>query len=168
MIISLIAVAGCGADERRAERLRRDAMEAVDAGQLEAAIELLQTVVDDYANTDTAQQATEDLKTYRNLLGAQRNFPVRQARDTMVALGKTLERYRRQHRRYPATLQQLEPQFLERPAVDPWGRPFVYEPLRNAKGYLLACLGEDGGSGGVGADADLHVRDGRFISGAVD
>ena len=72
----------------------------------------------------------------------------------MRILGEVAERYRKEHGSYPgkATWQR----FTERPDkrfLDPWGRPYGYEPHED--GFTLQTLGRDGLAGGTGQDRDV-------------
>lgn len=45
--------------------------------------------------------------------------------------------------------------YLPEPAMDPWGRPYVYVSPGADGGFDLYSLGKDGEPGGEGLDADL-------------
>jgi general secretion pathway protein G len=47
--------------------------------------------------------------------------------------------------------------YLEKPPIDPWGTPYVYQSDGNA--YVLRSFGADGAEGGEGKNADIDSRD---------
>ena len=57
-----------------------------------------------------------------------------------------------------ATEKLAEP-LLETPAIDPWGRPYLYNQPGRKTPYDVICLGADGSPGGEGADRDLSSDD---------
>ena len=49
--------------------------------------------------------------------------------------------------------------------LDPWNRPYVYQPPSGTEPYNIRCLGRDGLEGGAGEDADIDlnmIRDRRI------
>jgi general secretion pathway protein G len=46
--------------------------------------------------------------------------------------------------------------YLEKPPIDPWGTPYVYQSDGNA--YVLRSFGADGAEGGEGKNADIDSR----------
>jgi hypothetical protein len=86
----------------------------------------------------------------------------------LPALAGAILGYAREHGgRAPSTLEELvEPtpsgeRWLDLDSIprDGWGRPYLYEPLREGSGSVrLACLGADGLPGGDGEDQDCELR----------
>jgi len=95
---------------------------------------------------------------------------VQLARAQIDALGKALDQYRLDMRRYPSTEQGLialterplgEPQWngpylKKRVPLDPWQRPYVYRAPGAKAEYDLISLGRDGRLGGAGEDDDVR------------
>jgi general secretion pathway protein G len=57
--------------------------------------------------------------------------------------------------RYPETLEDLVPRYLDEVPKDCWNRSFVYRTPGVRAGFDIVSLGEDGLPGGEGANADL-------------
>jgi general secretion pathway protein G len=82
-----------------------------------------------------------------------------------------LQLFNADHDRYPESLQDLvrrpsyvDPRkwpaegYLQEPAVDEWGRPFLYRVPGKRGPFDLVSLGKDGREGGEGEDADFWNR----------
>jgi len=81
-------------------------------------------------------------------------------------LASKLDRYRNRHQRLPSEQEgfaKLVPEFLDRVPLDPWGRPYIYEPTGPGWADVLS-YGADGRAGGSGVDADVSARFGRLGS----
>jgi len=160
----VLTATSCGGDERRAERLWRQAIERVEKGDTQGAVNDLQKLIDTYPDANIAAKAREQIIVYRGLATAVQNYPTRRAREWMVQLARAIESFKRDSHRVPASLDELVPRAFAGVPVDPWNHPFTYETT--ARGYRLACLGADGAPGGDGDAADLVVVDGAFAAGA--
>lgn len=81
-------------------------------------------------------------------------------RSKIADLGSTLESYKLEFSRLPATLQELIPKFLNEMPRDAWNRDFIYQRDPQAlKGYRLMSYGADGNPGGLEENADLSNQD---------
>ena len=154
---------GCGSRERQAERLHRKASRAVEDGNLQEAVDLFSKILEEYSETKAADRAEEDIKIYRGLVGASRNYPTWQARDEMIITARAIERYRYRNRKPPDGLAALVPKYIKAEPIDPWGRPFIYYVKSGGRKYILASLGADGNEGGEGEASDIVIENGRFI-----
>ena len=163
LLLAALSFTGCASDEQRAERLYDEAQGEVQAGQLEAAIEIYERIIDRYPRTATAREARRQIVLYEGLEDAVRSYPVRVARDLIVETARGIEKYRRRQRAWPRELEQLVPDDLPQLPVDPWGRALLYQVKPRGRGYILACLGADGEPGGKGDDADWFVENGSFV-----
>ncbi len=90
------------------------------------------------------------------------------AKTDLVGLGAALEDFAEVHDgSFPDALRQLVvpdangERFLNQGEVplDPWGRPFLYAPAADRRGFRLGSLGADGLPGGEGEDADLDLHE---------
>ena len=160
-MVVVIAATSCGGSERRAERLWRQAIEHVEQGDTQGAVDRLQKIIDDYPDASIAEKARDQIVVYRGLATAVQDYPARRARELMVQIARASEQFRRENGRAPATLDELVPAKLGSVPIDPWGRPFLY--ALTPQGYRLTCQGADGAPGGAGASADLLVVDGEFL-----
>ena len=161
--LCLICVAtGCAGDEKKAQRLYREAKEQVEANDLVAAIEALEDLVERYPVTETAGRARKDLVLYRGLVGAVHRHPVESAQELVVRIAKAIQKYRSRHRTWPETLDDLRPDLVSEAPVDPWGRVLRYA-RKPGGGYVLLCYGADGVAGGRRQDQDFYVEDGEFV-----
>lgn len=83
------------------------------------------------------------------------------AKAQMESLGKALDQYRLDTRRYPSTeegLQALGPYLKKTVPSDPWGRPYVYRAPGQKGEFDLISYGRDGKAGGSGEDADITLH----------
>ncbi len=156
--------AACTGPEGRAAATYDEALEKIEAGDLEDGVRLLQQVITEYPDTDAAMEARKEIEFSRGIAGAVENYPVASARDLMVRTARVLERLRHR-RRLPAALDELVPGKLKSAPVDPWGEPLAYARSDNGRGYTLNCFGSDGMEGGVGAAGDMVIRNGEFVEG---
>jgi hypothetical protein len=159
----VVMATSCGGTERRAERLWRQAIEHVEKGDTQGAVDRLQKIIDEYPDARIAEKAREQIVVYRGLATAVQDYPRRRARELMVLIARASESFRRENGRAPATLDDLVPAKIASVPNDPWGQPFLYETT--PRGYRLTCLGADGAPGGAAEAADLVVADGAFLEG---
>jgi hypothetical protein len=86
---------------------------------------------------------------------------------TTQELARALDHYSERHLRVPSAregLAVLVPDFLPRLPMDPWGKPFAYEPSPGSRFADVLSYGADGRPGGAGAAADVSGRFGRLDS----
>jgi len=159
-MVLVITASSCGIDERRAQRLWSQAIEHVEKGDTQGAVDRLQMIIDTFPDTRAAEKARAQIVVYRGLATAVENYPGRRARELMVQLARAIERFRRTSGRVPATLDELVPSAMASIPNDPWNRPFVYETASG--GYRLKCLGAKGDAGGGDAAEGLLVVNGEF------
>ncbi len=153
---------GCSR-EGKASRLHESAKEHVRKGELAEAVELYDRLLEEYGDTEVAGLAQREAVLYRGLADAVRSYPVRETREKVVRTARAIQKYRRNRRAWPQSLDQLVPDFLPEIPIDSWGRPLVYRAKENGRGYLLACYGADGEPGGRLENADWLVEDGSFV-----
>ena len=160
--LAVITASSCGGDERRAQRLWRQAIEHVEKGDTQGAVDRLQTLINTFPDTRAAEKARAQIVVYRGLATAVENYPLRRARELMVQIARAIEIFRRERGRVPVTLEELVPVAMASVPNDPWDRPFLYEIT--AGGYRLKCLGAKGQAGDVAGSEELLVVDGEFQS----
>jgi hypothetical protein len=158
----IVSMTACGGRERRAERLWRQALERVERGETQQAVDLLQRIIDEYPDAVVAAKARDQIVVYRGLAHAVQSYPTRRARELMVQIARAIEAFRASADRAPASLEMLVPGGLGEVPRDPWGRSFAYDA--SGRGYRLRCLGSDGALGGSGDAGDLLVVDGAFVA----
>jgi general secretion pathway protein G len=66
-----------------------------------------------------------------------------------------VELFKAEKDRYPESLQDLVPRYLDEIPKDAWNRPFIYRVPGVRGPFDIVSLGEDGLPGGEGANADL-------------
>jgi hypothetical protein len=157
-----LTTSSCDGNERRAERLWRQAIACVEKGDTQCGVDRLQKLLDTYPDSQIAEKARAQIIVYRGLASAVENYPMRRARELMVQISRAIESFRRERGRPPATLADLVPAKLSSVPNDPWERPFLYETT--ARGYRLRCRGAEGAPAGSAAAAGLLVVDGEFRS----
>jgi len=93
------------------------------------------------------------------------------ARAQIESLGKALDQFRLDMRRYPTTEEGLAalvakpsegqgwsgPYLKKAVPVDPWGRPYVYRTPGQKGEFDVFSYGRDGKPGGTGEDADIGL-----------
>ncbi len=159
-LVLVIVNSSCGGDERRAQRLWRQAIEHVEKGDTQGAVDRLQVILDTYPASRAAEKARAQIVVYRGLATAVEQYPSRRARELMVQIARAIEIFRRGSGRVPGTLDELVPANMASVPRDPWERSFVYEPT--GKGYRLTCLGaKEKPSRGETFDT-LVIVDGEF------
>jgi hypothetical protein len=163
LVIATLATS-CGGRERKAERLYRQAQERVERGDTQAAVALMQDLIDRYPDAQIAAKARDQIILYRGLAHAVESYPARRAREAMVQIARAIESYRSASGRWPSSLEDLVPSKLPSIPADPWGRAFDYAVL--GRGYRLRCLGSDGSAGGEADAADVLVVNGEFTTAA--
>jgi len=149
--------------EGKAERLHASAKEHVKDGELQAAVELYDRLLEDYGDTEAARKASKEAVLYRGLTDAVKSFDARSARDLVLQTARAIQRYRRVKRAWPRSLENLVPDYMKKVPIDPWGRQLFYAAKASGRGYWLACYGEEGVSGGQGDNHDWLVEDGSFV-----
>lgn len=78
----------------------------------------------------------------------------------LPAIAQGLASFRARRGELPRTLEHLvAADVFEKLPMDPWGRPYQYEPVGATA--RIASLGRDGAFGGEGEDADLEEWLGR-------
>ena len=160
----IVSLASCDSRERKAERLAREAKDLVTRGEHAEAAKKLETLYRDFPESPLAEGARRDAVLYRGLDDAVRQYPLRRAREILVQVARSVERYRADARAAPSSLDDLVPRYLDAVPEDPWGRALVYTVGPGARRYRLSCLGADGAPGGEGDDVDLVVADGAFVA----
>jgi general secretion pathway protein G len=163
--LMIVALAGCR--EQRAERLYREAGRSVERGDLGAAVERFERILAEFPGTRAAARAKSDVILYRGLFEASKRYPVRRAGDLLIQAARAVERFHQARESLPATLRDLVPAYLPSDPLDPWGKPLEYRRTPE-DGYTLSCRGADGAEGGTGENADLVVRDGKFVEGSPE
>jgi len=160
--VTLLAIiaSSCGGDERRAQRLWRQAIERVEKGDTQGAVDRLQEVIDNFPDSQAAEKARSQIVVYRGLATAVENYPQRRAREMIVQLSRAIERFRRAKGRAPTTLDELVPSELTSIPNDPWDRPFGY--VATGRSYRLTCEGGKGDGSAAPGWAGLLVVDGEF------
>jgi general secretion pathway protein G len=80
---------------------------------------------------------------------------VQLTRAAIAKLKGEVELYKADKDRYPESLQDLVPKYMDEVPKDGWNRPLIYRPQGTRGAYDIVSLGEDGLPGGEGANADL-------------
>lgn len=158
--VFMLSAPGCDTREPAAEKLYREAMEKVDAGDHAAAVEILDRIIRQYPTTRAAEKARKDVVIYRGIAGAKSRYPIEVARDLMIKTGRALETHRMRRGRFPQRLEEI----MDKVPIDPWGNPLEYAATRGGRSYALRSYGGDGMPGGEGENGDLMIRDGRFVT----
>ncbi|GEM_PF-368607 len=180
-LVLLVLSAGCSSeDPRLPANLYEEARKLNLEGRSLEARAMMKQLTERYPDSDAAQQAKRDL--YLIEAFVKRDVEDRQklVRAGMKRITDALIRYKAKKSEYPASLNDLLPEYLDQVPETPWGHPFLYRPYvsrpiedvqanrgpvkqkLNTKfdGYYLACLGTDLRPGGEGLAADILIKDG--------
>lgn len=184
----LALLAGCSSEDPRLPgNLYEEARKLNLEGRSLEARAMMQQLVARYPDTDAARQARRDLFLLDAFVARDIADRQKQVRANLKRITDALIRYREKRGEYPASLQDLVPDYLDQVPGTPWGHPFLYRayvsrpiedvqvrrgPVRqrfNTKfdTYDLACLGTDLKPGGEGAAADILIQDGQPVDGPV-
>ncbi|TXH72636.1 MAG: hypothetical protein E6Q88_06060, partial [Lysobacteraceae bacterium] len=81
----------------------------------------------------------------------------RRAWEDMQQIMGWLERHKAEHGRYPTSEEGIAAlaAYGVAPAMDPWGRPYLYRSPGQINDFELLSYGADGVEGGEGEDADI-------------
>ena len=180
----LTLLAGCSSeDPRLPANLYEEARKLNLEGRSLEARAMMRQLTERYPDSDAAQQAKRDLFLLDAFVNRDIADRQKQVRASMKRITDALIRFRGKKGEYPASLQELMPEYLDQVPETPWGHPFFYRafvpkpiedipvkrgPARqrfNTKleSYYLACLGTDLKPGGEGAAADILLMDGEPI-----
>ena len=160
-LLSLGLAAGCA--ESRAEKAFQQAVAKEKEGSLEPVRDDLREITEQWPKTDAARKARRELQWIETLLTAEARGPSLLAWDAVREVSNAAERFRMVKGRYPRTLDEMVPRYLDGPVRDPWGSEIVYR--RTKKGYQVVCYGEDGIPGGSDLGTDLLIDTGDVIEG---
>ena len=180
----LTLLAGCSSeDPRLPANLYEEARKLNVEGRSLEARAIMRQLTQQYPDSDAAQQARRDLFLLDAFVARDQSDRQKQVRAALKRIADALTRYKGRKGEYPASLQELVPEYLDQVPETPWKHPFFYRafvskpiedvqvrrgPVRqrfNTKldGYDLACLGTDLKPGGEGAAADILLQDGEPI-----
>ena len=158
----LMVLVSCSSPEESARELLNRALSEQRAGNLELSLELLQSIVDDYPQTEVATEANQLL----TLVSVRSPITTKQQIDQFES---ALALFRFEIGRYPTGSEGLQAlvknpgienwggPYLESPSipVDPWGRPYQYQSPGQHGDYDLWSEGADGAAGGAGENLDI-------------
>jgi len=158
-VFAMCAFAFVACAEREARALYERAQQHVERGEYALAVELLDRIVAEHPEGETARRAREERTLYVGLAAAVDTYAVRRVNDGIVRTARALYLHRGRHGAWPAQLSELRG--VE--TVDPWGRVLRYAIKPRGRGFVLGSYGADGAPGGSGENADRFVEDGRFV-----
>jgi general secretion pathway protein G len=87
---------------------------------------------------------------------------VNRARSDIATYSSALSAFYAENGNYPTSdqgLTALEPKFIDKLRLDPWGHAYAYNQPGRTGPYEIICYGADGKEGGDGADADISSED---------
>jgi len=162
VLCACLSIGGaCG--ESRAHKLFAQAEKQVDDGDIDGAVRIYNEIVEKYPEAPESERAREAIHLYQGLRSAVDYYGARKVYDLMIATARSVYRYQNRHGRFPTSLAQLTPGYLDQAAIDPWGRELLYAAKPRRRGYVLGCYGSDGQRGGNGEARDWFIEDGRFV-----
>ncbi len=155
----LLGLAACSS--RRAEEAFHEAVALEEKASLEAARVKLREVVRRWPDTPAAADARREIEWIDAVLEAAARGPSLEAWDAVRKVSRAAEEFRLAQGRYPRSLDEMIPRWLEGPVRDPWGHRVRYAPAPD--GYRVVCYGSDGLPGGQGDATDLVVENGNEV-----
>jgi len=150
-----------GCSSRQAEEAFHEAVALEETASLEAARVKLEEVVRRWPDTPAAEDARREIEWIDAVLEAAAHGPSLEAWDAVRKVSRAAEEFRLAEGRYPRSLEEMIPRWLEGPVRDPWGNPVRYAPAPD--GYRVVCYGSDGLPGGQGDATDLVVENGNEV-----
>lgn len=184
-VLALLALlASCSSEDPRLPgNLYTEARKLNLEGRSLEARAMMRQLIQRYPDSDAAQQARRDLFLLDAFVARDLADRRKQVQASMRRIADALTRYKDRHGEYPASLQDLVPEYLDQVPGTPWGHPFLYRafvskpiedvPVKHGPArqrfntkldrYYLACLGTDLKPGGEGAAADILLVDGQPI-----
>lgn len=169
----LLVIGGCAnRQEERAAQLYDLVEYHLGKQNYDKAIEILQRITIDYANTDIARRAEGEISEYQNLKQITMGSQWRTLETSFASLGVALENYKTRYQAYPLVVERLNklPEEMVPETQDPWGNPIYYKPLysmpntprRLPDNYVLGSFGADGLPGGVDQNKDFFYQNGEL------
>lgn len=174
-LLLLIGFLGCNdGKEERAKELESLVDQYRKEGNYDQAIKILQLIATDFANTERAAKAEEEIEEYGKLKVLLVQNKHKELETEFQSIGRALENFRTRYQAYPLTIQGLEKlsaTMLTFKGADPWGREFHYRPMYSDDSvpkhlpdrFVLASFGQDGLPGGEGLDKDYFYQDDRVV-----
>ena len=170
-------------DPRFPQKLYEEGLKLSAANKGPEARALWNDLITRYPNSDAAQQAKKDLFTVNAFIERDQEKRLKDTRRSLSLVLSALARYKEKRGEYPASLNDLVPDYLDQVPLASWGHPFFYRayvgqpivaitprrgPARqlfNTKldHYDLASLGTDLAPGGDGLAKDLLFHDGESV-----
>lgn len=170
-------------DPRLPQSLYEEGRQLSVAGKGPEAQALWNALITRYPNSDAAQQAKKDLFFVNAMIERDQDARVRATKASLSRIVNALARYKEKRGEYPASLNDLVPEYLDQVPQASWSHPFFYRayvgqpivsftprrgPARqifNTKldHYNLASLGTDLAPGGDGLAKDLLYHDGESV-----
>ncbi len=183
LILPLVPGCGSSQDPRLPAQLYEDAIQKNQAGQGDAARQMMAEIVKQFPDSEAATKARKDIYQIDALQKKDIAQRQQEVRVTLKRIMDALTRYKTQKGEYPGNLMDLVPEYLESPPLTPWGHPFPYrafvgapiEDVTDRRGrlsqkfntkfdhYYLCCLGTDFEPGGAAMAADILVKDGEIL-----
>ena len=161
LLVVLLGPGLTGCAGRRAEAAFREAVALEEKASLEAARVKLEEVVRRWPDTPAADDARREIEWIDAVLDAAAHGPSLAAWDAVRKVSRAAEEFRLAEGRYPRSLDEMVPRWLEGPVRDPWGHEVRYAPAPD--GYRVICYGSDGLPGGQGDATDLVVENGNEV-----
>ena len=181
-LLALVLLGGCSSeDPRLPQQIYEEAFRLNQQGHMVEAKSLMEQLIKRYPESPSALQARKDLVSIESMIKRDISERQREVRSAMKRVTDALYRYKEKKGEYPASLENLMPEYLDRIPVTPWGHPFFYRayvnsPIEDAKDrrgnltqrfntkldrYNLVCLGTDLQPGGEGMGSDILIADGE-------
>ena len=172
-VLSIAAAAfalACGGDSdpKEAREMYNLALDLQAEQQNGAALAAFKEILKKYPEVSFRGDVEENISFIENLSEMERRGRARIVVDDLKALARACERYNLKHDAYPAELEALVPEYLQKIPACPWGTGYNYRTEPDRKGgphryYFLACFGSDGIPGGEEEAFDCIVKEGEFI-----
>lgn len=181
-ILAILLTLACSSeDPRLPQQLYEQAARASTEEKYQEAKSMMELIANRYPENHYGQLARRDLYRIELFLKKETEERQKQLRVAMRRTADALTRFQSRHGEYPAGLEELVPDYLEKSPETAWGHPFLYRPyvkrpiedIKDRKGrvsqrfnskydgYQLVCLGVDLQPGGDGMASDLLIVDGQ-------
>jgi hypothetical protein len=156
----MVLAASPGCSGRQAEKAFRRAVAEEGRRSPSYTRDALRQIIQRWPQSPAAARARLEIEWLDDLeLGSKKGQALR-VWDAVRRVGRAVEQFRLAHRRFPARFEEMVPEFLPGPVLDPWGHPVDYRPTPG--GYQAICYGADGIPGGTGDAVDILVENSRL------
>ncbi len=161
LIASVLIFMSACSGERAAEEAFREVTAGESGRPLEEVKADLEDIRQRWPDSRAAEMATREIEWINEQQLVESRGPALMAWDAVRKVAAAAETFRLKKGRYPKTLGEMVPRYLDGSVKDPWGYRVRYS--QTSRGYKVICYGEDGLPGGSELAKDLLIDTGQVV-----